>query len=80
MKVGTVTGRVWSSKRHELLPPGALVRIEMEGGGGSLIALDGFGVGIGDEALIIQGSVAAHYCGSPVDAMVVGIVDPAAER
>lgn len=24
-----------------------------------------------------QGSVAAHYCGSPVDAMVVGIVDPA---
>jgi len=79
MNVGTVTGRVWSSKRHELLPPGALVRVEMDSGG-SLIALDGFGVGIGDEALIIQGSVAAHYCGSPVDAIVVGIVDPSGER
>jgi len=79
MKVGTVTGRVWATKRHELLPPGALVRIELDGGS-SLIALDGFGVGIGDEALVVLGSVAAHYCGSPVDAMVVGIVDPAGER
>ena len=79
MKIGTVTGRIWATKRHELLPPGALVRLEMDGGG-SLVALDGFGVGIGDDALVIQGSVAAHYCGSPVDAMVVGIVDPSGER
>ena len=79
MRVGLVIGRVWSTKRHELLPPGALVRIELDGGG-SLIALDGFGVGIGDEALVVQGSVAAHYSGSPVDAVVVGIVDPSAER
>lgn len=79
MKTGVVTGRVWATKRHALLPPGALVRLELDDGG-SLIALDGFGVGIGDEALVIQGSVAAHYCGSPVDAIVVGIVDPAGER
>ncbi|HMP09494.1 EutN/CcmL family microcompartment protein [Hydrogenophaga sp.] len=79
MKVGVVTGRVWSTKRHELLPPGALVRVEVDGGG-SLIALDGLGVGIGDEALLVLGSVASHYCGSPVDAMVIGIVDPAGER
>ena len=55
----------------------ALAMGRPRGGGGSLIAFDGFGVGIGDEVLIIQGSVAAHYCSSPVDAMVVGIVDPA---
>lgn len=80
MKTGIVTGRIWATKRHELLPPGALVRLDLDEGGGSVIALDGFGVDIGDEALLIQGSVAAHYCGSPVDAVVVGIVDPAGER
>lgn len=79
MKIGIVVGRVWATKRHELLPPGALVRLEMDGGG-TLIALDSFGVGIGDEALVVLGSVAAHYCGSPVDAVVIGIVDPAGER
>lgn len=76
MRTGNVTGRIWATKRHELLPPGALVRLQMDGGE-SLIALDGLGVGIGDEALVIQGTVAAQYCGSPVDAVVVGIVDPA---
>ena len=79
MKIGTVTGRVWATKRHSLLPPGALVRLAMEGGG-TLIALDCFGVGIGEDVLVIQGSVASHYCGSPVDAVVIGIVDPGAER
>ncbi|HET8637061.1 MAG TPA: EutN/CcmL family microcompartment protein [Acidobacteriaceae bacterium] len=74
MKVGTVTGRVWATKRHERLPSGALVRLEMEGGG-LLIALDGFGVGIGERALVVLGSVAASYCGQPVDAVVVGIID-----
>lgn len=74
MKVGIVTGRVWATKRHELLPPGALVEVEV-GAGHPLIALDTFGVGIGDQALVIQGSIAARYCGSAVDAVVVGIVD-----
>lgn len=78
MKIGTVSGRAWATKRHELLPPGALVRVRFDDGG-SLVALDGFGVGIGEDVLVIQGSVAAHYCGSPVDAMVVAIIDPSGE-
>lgn len=78
MKIGTVTGRIWATKRHELLPAGGLVRVEVEDGG-SLIALDGFGVGIGEVALVMQGSVAARYCGSPVDAVVVAVVDPSGD-
>jgi ethanolamine utilization protein EutN len=39
---GRVTGRVWSSKRIETLPQGALLEVEIEGGG-RMIAFDPLG-------------------------------------
>lgn len=79
MQIGTVTGNVWSTKRVDGLPQVALLRVELESGG-SLIAADVIGSGLGEQVVIAQGSVAAawfHGATPPVDALIVGSVDPA---
>ena len=66
MITGRVIGRVWSSKRIDSLPQGALLEIELENKT-RLIAFDPLGCGEGEIVLITQGSVAAGYFqeGSP---------------
>ena len=75
MKIGKVIGKVWAPKKHPALPAGAYVLLQLSVNE-SLVALDGLGAGVGDEALIVTGSVAARLCDGAVDAVVVGIVDP----
>ena len=72
-----VIGRVWATKRIDSLPQGALLAVEVEGGG-RLVAFDPLGCGEGEEVLITQGSVAAgHFKGvrAPVDALIIGSID-----
>jgi len=74
---GRVIGRVWSTKRVQPLPQGALLEVEMEDGG-RLVAFDPLGCGDGEEVLITQGSVAAGYfegIKAPVDALIIGSID-----
>ena len=74
---GRVTGRIWSSKHIETLPGGALLEVELDGGG-KLIALDPLGCNEGEAVLITQGSVAAAYfpnIKAPVDALIIGSID-----
>ncbi|MGB8621540.1 MAG: EutN/CcmL family microcompartment protein [Paracoccaceae bacterium] len=74
---GRVTGRVWSSKRVDVLPSGALLEVEVEGGG-KMIAFDPLGCADGEAVLITQGSVAAGYftkVKAPVDALIIGSID-----
>ena len=74
---GKVIGRVWSTKRVGPLPQGALLEVEVEGGG-RLIAFDPLGCGEGEDVLITQGSVAAGYfegVKAPVDALIIGSID-----
>ena len=74
---GRVIGRVWSTKRVETLPQGALLEVEVEGGG-RVIAFDPLGCGQEEEVLITQGSVAAAYFEGakvPVDALIIGSID-----
>ncbi len=74
---GRVIGRVWSTKRIDTLPQGALLEVEIKGGG-RVIAFDPLGCGEGEEVLVTQGSVAAAYfegVRAPVDALIVGSVD-----
>ena len=74
---GRVTGRVWSSKRVETLPNGALLEVTVEGGG-QIVALDPLGCADGEAVLITQGSVAAAYftkVKAPVDALIIGSID-----
>ena len=74
---GRVIGRVWSTKRVESLPQGALLEVEIEGGA-RVIAFDPLGCGDDEEVLITQGSVAASYfegVRAPVDALIIGSID-----
>lgn len=74
---GRVIGRVWSTKRVDALPQGALLEVETERGA-RLIAFDPLGCGDGEEVLLTQGSVAAGFFEGarvPVDALIIGSID-----
>ena len=58
MLKGTVTGSVWATKRVDDVPNGAFLDVELESGG-SLVAFDVLGSGVGEQVLVATGSVAA---------------------
>lgn len=74
---GRVTGKIWSSRHVDSLPSGALLEVEVEGGG-RLIAFDPLGCADKEAVLVTQGSVAAAYFNgktAPVDALIIGSID-----
>ncbi len=75
MKIGTVTGAVWSSRKASCLSGQTfLVVSTLEG---DVVAADQVGAGKGDKVLLVTGTVAARFCmEAPVDAAVVAIIDP----
>lgn len=79
MQRAVVKGNVWSTKRIDGLPNGAFLEVEVEGGA-HMVAFDVLGTGVGEQVLIAQGSVAAAWFPGtppPVDALVIGSIDPA---
>ena len=77
MMRGRVIGKIWSSRRVEAMPSGALLTVELAGGG-HLIAFDPLGCNTGEAVLITQGSVAAGYFTgrtAPIDALIIGSID-----
>ena len=79
MKIGTVTGAVWSSRKAGcLMGQTFLVVATTEG---EIVAADQVGAGTGDRVLLVTGTVASKFCmESPVDAAVVAILDPEGHR
>jgi len=75
MKIGTVTGAVWSSRKAQCLQGQTfLVVSTLEG---EVVAADQVGAGKGDQVLLVTGTVASRFCmEAPVDAAVVAILDP----
>ena len=75
MKIGTVTGAVWSSRKAGcLMGQTFLVVATTEG---EIVAADQVGAGTGDRVLLVTGTVASKFCmEAPVDAAVVAILDP----
>ena len=74
MKVGTVTGAVWATRKAACLQGQTFLVVES--GGQEIVAADQVGAGPGDRVLLATGTVASHYCmDAPVDAAVVAIVD-----
>ena len=74
MKIGTVTGAVWSSRKANCLMGQTflVVRSESE----ELVAADQVGAGMGDRVLLVTGTVASRFCmEAPIDAAVVAILD-----
>ena len=74
MKIGTVTGAVWSSRKASCLMGQTFLRIDTPEG--EIVAADQVGAGTGDRVLLVTGECAARYCmDAPMDAVVVAIVD-----
>ncbi|MDE0970161.1 MAG: hypothetical protein OSA51_12290 [Octadecabacter sp.] len=74
---GRIIGKIWSSRHVDTLPPGALLEVEIDGGG-RIVAFDPLGCDVKEFVLITQGSVAAAYFNgktAPVDALIIGSID-----
>ncbi len=79
MKIGTVTGSVWSTRKASCLQGQTFLVVNT--GGEELVAADQVGAGRGDRVLLATGTVASRYCmDAPVDAAVVAILDEKQER
>lgn len=75
MKIGTVTGSVWATRKAGCLQGQTFLVVNT--GTEQLVAADQVGAGNGDRVLLATGTVAARYCmDAPVDAAVVAILDP----
>ena len=74
MKVGTVTGAVWSTRKAACLMGQTFLVVQTADG--EIVAADQVGAGNGDKVLLVTGTAAARFCmEAPVDAAVVAIID-----
>ena len=75
MKIGTVTGSVWSTRKAQCLQGQTFLVVDTITG--PVVAADHVGAGKGDKVLLVTGTVASRFCmEAPVDAAVVAIIDP----
>lgn len=75
---GVVTGNVWSTKRVDGLPSGAMLDVTVDESDATIVAFDVMGTGTGERVIIAQGSVAAAWFPGtppPVDALIIGSID-----
>jgi ethanolamine utilization protein EutN len=75
----TVTGTVWATRRLREIPNGAFLEVRATDSQAAFVAFDVLGSGVGEEVLVVQGSVASAWFGDshpPVDALIIGSVDP----
>ena len=82
MIVGKVVGSVVATRKNERLLGSKFMIVEpvssMKAQGGTLVAIDNIGAGIGEYVLVACGSAARIGCDmekAPVDAAIVGIID-----
>jgi ethanolamine utilization protein EutN len=75
-----VVGKVWATKKDPKLNGRKLLVVNTTAGGSpeTIVAVDTIGAGVGEDVIIAKGSVARNAIGdpgSPVDAVIVGIID-----
>ena len=74
MKIGTVIGSVWSTRKAACLMGQTFLVVDTPEG--QIVAADQVGAGNGDKVLLVTGTVASRFCmEAPVDAAVVAIID-----
>ena len=79
MKIGTVTGAVWSTRKAPCLQGQTFLVVDTVLG--PIVASDHVGAGKGDKVLLVTGTVASKFCmEAPVDAAVVAIIDQEEHR
>ena len=79
MKIGTVMGSVWATRKASCLMGQTFLVVESNGE--RIVAADQVGAGTGDRVLLATGTVAARFCmEAPIDAAVVAILDAKQEE
>ncbi len=74
MKIGTVTGAIWSTRKADCLHGQTFLVVDTMLG--PVVAADQVGAGRGDKVLLVTGTVASKFCmDAPIDAAVVAIID-----
>ena len=74
MRIGTVIGSVWATRKAGCLMGQTFLVVKT--GAEELVAADQVGAGRGDRVLLVTGTVASRFCmESPIDAAVVAILD-----
>lgn len=74
MRIGTVTGVVWATRKASCLQGQTFLVVQTLQG--EVVAADQVGAGDGDKVLLVTGTVASRFCmEAPVDAAVVAIID-----
>lgn len=79
MILGIVIDSVWSTKKTSALTGQALLLVAPQSmSGPPLVAADCVGAGVGEQVLVTSGSAARLAAGKdcPVDAAIIGIIDP----
>lgn len=83
MLKATVTGRIWSSKKLPEVPAGSILEVIIDDSNQHLLAFDPLGCGEGEKVIVATGSVAASWFpgkSPPIDALVIGSIDDAANK
>ncbi len=79
MVVGKVTGSIFSTRKLDSLTGSKLMVVNIgKGKDDFVVAIDTLGAGIGEVVLVTMGDSARFACQNektPVDAVIVGIVD-----
>ncbi|MCR2043833.1 EutN/CcmL family microcompartment protein [Anaerosalibacter massiliensis] len=83
MMIGKVIGNVWATRKEESLNGFKFLVVmpvdySNSRNGGTIVAVDSVGAGVGEMVLIVKGSSARKAIGNievPVDAAIVGIID-----
>ena len=74
MKIGTVTGSVWATRKAECLHGQTFLVVNTLSG--TVVAADHVGAGQGDRVLLVTGTAAGRFSmEAPVDAAIVAILD-----
>ena len=74
MKIGTVTGSVWATRKAQCLAGQTFLVVDTLSG--VIVAADHVGAGKGDKVLLVTGAAATKFSmEAPVDAAVVAIID-----
>lgn len=84
MQLGKVIGNVWATRKEDGLTGLKLLFVQPIHPDGSdiqspIIAADRIGAGVGDQVIVTKGSSARFINpdrSTPIDAIIVGIVDP----
>ena len=79
MRIGTVLGPIWATKKCTALAGQIFLRVATEGG--EVIAADRVGAGVGERVILVSGGAARlERRDVPVDAAIVAILDETEAR